>query len=105
VTSLRTKPEKRNIIRSSRFTLTNDDRNGKIPYGAPIWTLNRAALRYLNWGDKEVPIYDPESEREGDDGDDNNEENNDNDAGTSRSSRKRKRKEKKFKKSKKRKNR
>jgi len=70
-----------------------NNEKSQIPADAPIWTLNRAALRHLNWEDKEIPIYDPES----DDGDDDN----DNNAETSRSGRKRKRKEKKNKKSKK----
>ena len=92
MTRLRTTPEKRNIIRSLRLTLTNDDKNGKIPYGAPIWTLNRAALRFLNWGDKQVPIYDPESD---------NDENNNAETSHTNRNRKRKRKEKKLKKLKK----
>ena len=97
VEMLRRKPKKstKEKIRSPRYMLNNE--KSQIPADAPIWTLNRAALRHLNWEDKEIPIYDPES----DDGDDDNNDDNDNNAETSRSGRKRKRKEKKNKKSKK----
>lgn len=102
VEKLRRRPNKnkKDKIRSPKYTLGNE--KTQIPVDAPIWTINQAALKYLNMENKVIPIYDPESEDDNDDdnGDDNDNDNNSN-VGTSRSSKKRKRKERKEKKNKK----
>ncbi len=93
---------KKNKIRSPKYTLGYE--KIQIPVDAPIWTINQAALKYLNMDNKVVPTYDPESEDDNDDdnGDDDDDDDDGNsNVGTSRSSKKRKRKERKEKKNKK----
>jgi hypothetical protein len=83
-------------IRSPQHMLNKNET--KVPKGAPIWTLNKEALKIIKWDKKTIPIYDPDTSDQDDDNNsnddndsDNDDDNNDNDEAET-SSRKRKRK-------------